>query len=262
MQYRLSGLLVAVLCAGEALAQTSAVSPHQGQGNFAAPPPVNMRSVKTGAPYSADEVTGNVQTLADGTHITRTNAPTKVYRDSVGRTRKERPLFHGDAKAEASPDWPQVIEIVDPVAQFKYVLDVSGKVAHRQQLQVVEPEPRRRSGAIVKPAAQTGDEAKPQTNSEKLGTETIEGVLAEGTRTTFIYPTGSQNNDRPITVVTEMWMSPDLRVMVLDKHSDPRMGDFTMKLTNITRGDPPATLFQIPPDYTVVDEPGAFTLKY
>jgi len=62
--------------------------------------------------------------------------------------------------------------------------------------------------------------------------------------------------------VTEMWMSPDLRVMVLDKHSDPRMGDFTMKLTNITRGDPPATLFQIPPDYTVVDEPGAFTLKY
>jgi hypothetical protein len=39
-----------------------------------------------GAPYSGEVVTETVQTLADGTHTTRT----KVYRDSLGRTRKER----------------------------------------------------------------------------------------------------------------------------------------------------------------------------
>ena len=45
----------------------------------------------TGAPYSADEVVERVQTLADGTHLSTTST-TKKYRDSLGRTRTERPM--------------------------------------------------------------------------------------------------------------------------------------------------------------------------
>jgi hypothetical protein len=44
----------------------------------------------TGAPYSAEEVTEHVQTLADGTHITQPSPKTIFYRDSLGRTRIER----------------------------------------------------------------------------------------------------------------------------------------------------------------------------
>jgi hypothetical protein len=35
------------------------------------------------------------------------------------------------------------------------------------------------------------------------------------------------------------------------KRSDPRMGTTTFQLTNIQRQEPDASLFQVPPDYTV-----------
>jgi hypothetical protein len=37
----------------------------------------------------------------------------------------------------------------------------------------------------------------------------------------------------------------------MTRHSDPRFGENTYKLTNITRTEPAPTLFQVPGDYTV-----------
>ena len=98
--------------------------------------------------------------------------------------------------------------------------------------------------------------------NEKLGTQTIEGVLAEGTRHTTTWPVGSQGNDRPISIVSETWTSPDLKVMVMNKSNDPRSGEHVQKLTNVSLGEPSASLFQPPPEYSVVDETGAFTIKW
>jgi hypothetical protein len=220
---------------------------------------------KAGAPYSAEEVNESVQTLADGTHITMKAAPKKVYRDSFGRTREERPLFYVVKNTEAA-EWPQLVEIMDPVAQVKYTLDVSEKVAHRQQMPV-EVQPRRTPAASgVAPIAkkkpvQTTEEPQPKTNREDLGTATVEGVTAEGWRDTTIYPIGCVDNDRPITAVTEYWTSKDLGT-VLRKRTDPRMGDTIYRLTNISLTEPPASLFQVPGDYTVVDEAGAFSIAH
>ena len=58
-------------------------------------------------------------------------------------------------------------------------------------------------------------------------------------------------NERPIVVTSDEWMSPDLKVLVLSESSDPRTGTSTYKLVNVKRGDPPASLFQVPSDYTV-----------
>jgi hypothetical protein len=99
-------------------------------------------------------------------------------------------------------------------------------------------------------------------STEKLGTQTIEGVLAEGMRHTSLWPVGSVGNDRPITSINETWMATDLKVMVLSKNSDPRIGDHTQKLINVNLGEPDASLFQPPPDYTVVDEKADFTIKW
>jgi hypothetical protein len=259
MQFRLAVLAVAV-CAGAFAQSTSATEEHHGQAPFLAPAPINPRSVKTGAPYSADDVSEEIQTLADGTHITRTNA-TKVYRDSLGRTRRERPLFRAGRKAELAPDWPQVVEIVDPVAKFKYVLDVSNKVAHRQQLEV---EAQKRSQPAL-PAVREKlvvETPRPSDNYEQLGKQTIEGLVAEGGRSTGTIPIGSQDNDRPITVVSETWRSRELGEVVLYKYNDPRVGEHTLKLVNIDLNEPAASLFQVPGDYTVVDEAGAFTITH
>jgi hypothetical protein len=48
------------------------------------------------APYSADAVTETIQTLGDGNRIVR-NSSARVYRDSAGRTRRERAMKVGGA---------------------------------------------------------------------------------------------------------------------------------------------------------------------
>lgn len=91
--------------------------------------------------------------------------------------------------------------------------------------------------------------------TEDLGAQTIEGLLANGTRTTRTIPAGQIGNDRPISIVTEVWTSPDLKIIVSSKRSDPRMGEQTFKVTNITRGDPDASLFSVPSDFKVMEGP-------
>ena len=75
--------------------------------------------------------------------------------------------------------------------------------------------------------------------------------MATGTRTTTVIPAGAIGNEQPIRIVSEQWFSPDLELLVLTRHSDPRTGDTTYRLTNIVRGDPDRSLFEVPADYTV-----------
>ena len=100
---------------------------------------------------------------------------------------------------------------------------------------------------------------KPGANSnevkEQLGKQTIEGVEAEGTRTTVTIPAGEIGNERPIEIVSERWYSPELQLVVMTRHSDPRFGETTYKLTNINRTEPAKTLFEVPSDYTVKEGP-------
>jgi len=91
--------------------------------------------------------------------------------------------------------------------------------------------------------------ASGNTTREELGQQTIEGVAADGTRTTTVLPAGSIGNDQPIQIVSEQWFSPDLKVLVLTKHSDPRVGDTTFRMTGIVRAPPASTLFEVPSDY-------------
>jgi hypothetical protein len=88
-------------------------------------------------------------------------------------------------------------------------------------------------------------------NKEELGQRLIEGVMADGTRTTTVIPAGAIGNAQDIKIVSEQWMSPDLGVLVGTKHSDPRSGETTYRLTNIIRAEQDRSLFEVPPDYTI-----------
>jgi hypothetical protein len=225
----------------------------------------------TGVPYSAEEVTEHVQTLADGTHITQPSQKTMYYRDSQGRTRTERtfPLPLGAAVGGAAA--PSLIDINDPVSGAHYILDARSRTARKMPSPFAPPPPSppapnsasasgiwfNQSGAPVgNRQSNSGSDAQaqhPQFSHESLGTQTIEGILAEGTRTTVVYPVGSMGNDRPITTVHETWMSAELKTVVLSKSSDPRSGESTTKLVNISRTEPDPSLFQIPSDYEIDD---------
>jgi hypothetical protein len=86
---------------------------------------------------------------------------------------------------------------------------------------------------------------------EQLGKRLIEGVEAEGTRTTMTIPAGEIGNERPIEIVSERWYSPELQLVVMTRHSDPRSGETTYKLTNINRTEQAKSLFEVPPGFTV-----------
>ena len=223
-----------------------------------------MRSGST-APYSGVREYSSVQTLADGTHISHKQGPEKIYRDSQGRIRTERALCIGTAD---SPD-AALVEIRDPVSGFAYILDTQSQIAHRFALQV------RQSTSAPRAATNTSSAelplktavphlypSRPSMTSESLGTQTMEGVSVEGLRTTEIIPEGFEDNDRPITVTRETWTSPELKIAVLTKHSDPRNGESTDRLTNIDLSEPALSLFQPPPGYKIVEEPERVTLTF
>jgi hypothetical protein len=84
-----------------------------------------------------------------------------------------------------------------------------------------------------------------------LGTKTIDGVSATGSRTTRTINPGTMGNDRAIVFISDTWTSTDLKVAVLTETDDGQAGHVTTKLANIVRSEPSPALFQIPPDYTV-----------
>lgn len=261
-----------------------------------------------GAPYSAETVVENSQTLADGNRISRKTTGT-VYRDGEGRTRREEDVTLTTKSANGPVSaLRKTISIVDPVAGFSYSLDPENKIAwqtpvgganaimgkveeaqvdaYKKALQekMEKMTAERKAGAADEPSRAAAEEEKmkiaaaaggrgggagvpaggtvavrargtvgyavmaPETPLEH---KTIEGVAVEGRKTTTVIPAGQVGNEQPITVVSEEWRSPELNLLVLTRHSDPRTGESSYRLQNIIRAEPDRSLFMVPPDYTV-----------
>ncbi len=235
-----------------------------------------------GAPYAAEEITQFDQTLGDGTHIRR-EEKTAVYRDSQGRTRRETPSQITIIDPVAGVGY-----VLNPKAMTGQKMTVSitrtgtsenatvksgtFSFAIRQQTGpgssqlTYSPPPEGVAGGVVGGiagpasgerqimmyrlgggAVSSHSTAKP----ESLGSQSIEGVECEGTRTTDTIPAGAIGNDRPIQTIVERWYSPELKTLVLSKRTDPRNGDETFRLTNVRRTEPAATLFQLPAGYQI-----------
>lgn len=209
-----------------------------------------LKTVK-GAPYQAEAVTEVVQTLADGNRITRKTTAT-VARDSEGRVRRENRLA-GLGPMPAG-DGPKLVFVHDPVARTGFVLHADEKVARR-----LPPPPDGEEEASPDPSAGRGvrirrhEKPFPAGKKQELGTQTIEGVEAQGSRTTHTIPAGEIGNEKPLEIVRERWYSPELQTVVMSRSSDPRMGETTYRLTNIQRSEPERALFEIPEDYKVVE---------
>ena len=198
--------------------------------------------VVTGAPFSAVAVSETTQTLADGNHITR-KTQSNVFRDSEGRVRREITLS-GFGPMASSGQPKSFVVINDPVARATFMLHPDQKTAEK----IGKPFARMNG-----PMKQFQREEITGTNlqREDLGTQTMAGVTAQGTRVTKTIPAGQIGNEKPITIVREVWYSNDLQMAVMSKHSDPWSGETTYSLTNIQRAEPDAALFAVPSDYTV-----------
>jgi hypothetical protein len=246
--------------------------------------PIESLSMVKGAPFSADAVTEFTQVFGDGNRIERRYL-SSLTRDSRGRTRREEEIaLVGPFAATATGPLPRLITIVDPEARVSYTLDENLRIAHRNTIaaakviELVKMLEARQVGpgsaSLITPGvgigggrgvimtaplatietgkavvALDGDAGAGTLKAEALGTRLVEGVKAEGTRTTSTIPAGAIGNLMPIEVVTERWFSPELQTAVLITRRDPRAGETVYRLTNIVRAEPNDSLFTVPPDY-------------
>ena len=255
---------VLVLSAGALRAQEPAPGPGPGPDMMGPGGPIGGRmeilgfgemhpgKVVTGAPYSAVAVIESTQTLSDGNSINR-KVQTNVFRDGQGRTRRETTLpAVGPLAASGQPR--TFIMIFDPVATTAYVLHPDTKVANKLPTpQSKGKNPAKFDGKFE--ARMQEEIANGTLKKDDLGTQTINGLNAQGTRYTRTIPAGQIGNERPIEIVSETWFSPELHTMVLRKHSDPRVGESIYRLTEIKRNEPDASLFQPPAGTKVSVEP-------
>jgi hypothetical protein len=227
-------------------------------------------AVVKGAPYSATMNNESIQTLADGNRIVQTNTGT-IARDSRGRTRQDAALpAIGNLSAASAT---HLVFIQDPVAGTSYTLNLTDKTAWKNPtLPAGKGAPGASVGSgtffihteggmpplpppppmLADTKRLAGDE-QTEANTESLGSQTMEGVAVNGVRTARTIPAGQVGNDRPISIVTEVWTSTDLKTIVSSKRNDPRMGEQTFRLTNIVRGEPDPSLFAVPSDFKIID---------
>jgi len=253
--------------------------PHGGDFIFLATEMAFDGKLVKGAPYSAQAVTESTHTLSDGNRIVN-KSTAAVYRDSEGRTRREQTLRAIGALANAGES-PQTIFISDPVAGTSYTLDPSIRIARKMppmrfKIRSKTPAPEDKSGATLDALSSDQIEIERsviagtmahepvftwgwrnhQASTESLGRQTIEGIEAEGTRSTVKIPAGEIGNERPIKIVNERWYSPELQTVVMTRHIDPRFGENSYRLANIDRTDPARSLFEVPAGYRIEEGPG------
>jgi hypothetical protein len=262
------------------------VGPEGSQTTLNVVRPVETRITK-GAPYSGDAVTEFTQVLGDGNRIQRKTV-TRTFRDSEGRTRRETTnTVNGVEKVSvtivdpvAGTSWVLDPDARTAVQSRSFVAAGAGGRGGGagRGVGAGEPAPGARGGgggdrgravpATAPPTWNTPPGAAPtvagvaparigegddQPAKEDLGQKSIEGVMAEGSRTTTTIAAGKIGNAQAIKVVSESWFSPDLQVLVMTRHSDPRSGETVYRLTNIIRGEQDRSLFEVPADYTIQD---------
>jgi hypothetical protein len=206
-----------------------------------------------GESYSAVQVHGRVQTLADGSTVSH-HGHHFVARDAEGRVHVEVRMAEGQ---NGEPDTVMVF-VMDPVAHT-ITTWLSGapshppnntKVATVFKIPAAENRP---AAPAAKPNPSESSRPQPIITTEDLGTKQIQGLEVSGKRTTTIVPAGRSGNSAPITKTHEIWTSADLQLVVKQEWNDPRSGKRTVELEKISRTAPDPALFRVPPGYVVKD---------
>ncbi|GAB2605723.1 hypothetical protein GCM10027034_43690 [Ramlibacter solisilvae] len=87
--------------------------------------------------------------------------------------------------------------------------------------------------------------------------ETIEGLRADGKRTVWTIEAGKIGNEKPISIVNEVWSSPELGITLKTRDLDPVVGEDSFRLRNVARGEPDGQLFKVPAEFAKVSPPAA-----
>ena len=218
-------------------------------------------SVEAGNPFQAD-YSKAITPDSPALQVFEKHGAQSVARDSQGRVRIDHFLNMVKAKAPdgtVSEVERHIITICDPNYQRPFQLDTADKTA---RMFTLRPVPAGR--------AALGD-GKQQSfctryfsvahflhriDSVDLGHRDIEGFDAHGVRSTMISQSSQKSELKPIESTEEEWCSDELGAIV-QRVSVTKMGSgqqITIGFVHIKRTEPDPTLFEIPSDYTILED--------
>jgi tetratricopeptide (TPR) repeat protein len=222
------------------------VASAQGFSNMVLIPPASYAIED--APFTANIESIRIETLANQTHITH-RILSRTMRDSAGRQRFEQGKDEAFYPSPSPPD----VRIYDVVLRTIFHLDQVKATAFSDPMGPTQTAPLT-VPASKKPVVWQMDNRAPETSvKERLPTQQIAGLAAEGTRTTYTIAAGSEGNDTDLQVIDEAWISPLYRMQLMHVHDDPRHGREVVQVTQFIAGEPDASLFQVPDGYKVLD---------
>jgi hypothetical protein len=203
-----------------------------------------------GLPFTADQTVRTVRHLANGMPVTR------EIKGRLARTADGVERFEGTIPS-TDPDHPDPTTMVYLIDRGKHMATLLNS---RLMTATVTQLPTDATVSVNFLALQqpTGQDRaiKPQDpTTTDLGHRTLDQMDLVGKRVTATIPAGKVGNDQPLPVTTDVWVAPQLHLVVNEIEKNPLTGERTYELTNIRSEEPDPALFQIPAGYTVKDAP-------
>lgn len=220
---------------------------------------LNDRLVKN-QPLAAVFESETVRLQPNGTALT-TRVVTRIYRDRHGRTRRMQTTVAANGTTAPNSNTAESITIEDPVAGFTYLINPATRTAFRYKLSVNQPQGSAFNDLVPRTVdvlrnddPQTGLVKKyrlEQPRVEALGRQELNGVEAEGRRVRFRIPAGAVGNATETEATHETWIARDLKILVKSSTKNPLIGEHNFRVIELMRSEQPASLFEVPSDYTI-----------
>jgi len=255
-QYLLTTVLLGSICSGASAQEVFL----QQEGKFLYPPNLSTGGDNVlmgmtigsvpGYPIAGTVDAENTRTDSHAkTVITRFRS--KIYRDSKGRTRLEWDMTPLDEPPK--PGWV-MIEIYDPTTRTSIQLQPSIKAAWKGHFPAPDEKPKQVCKDSDFPKIDPKDLAQlavPQVSQKELAHDVVDGMAVRHGRESVKHPSNSSGKNSAYARVTDYWFSQELQAFVLVKRTGPGKSQHTVKLLDISRGEPDPSFFAIPPDYKV-----------
>jgi hypothetical protein len=204
-------------------------------------------------------LTESETTTPDGATL-KAQVKSRFARDSQGRTRTEtpRPRQKNDESIpldrRARIDNLQgLIVIEDPAGHSQtlmYPNTLVAMVAKRFQTEAPKKASVGLSGKI-----DDGPVSLVPIVEEYFGVESVDGMRGQHYRVSEEYPIGDDYRcQKPHVVISDYWYSSELRITIVARYFDSRIGLTTTRFTDITRAEPDPALFEVPPEYKIVGD--------
>jgi len=254
-QFLLTTVLLGSICSG-ASAQENLL---QQEGKFLYRPNLSTRGDNVLMGMTIGSVPGYPITGTIDAENTRTDPHgknviarfrSKIYRDSKGRTRLEWDMTPLDEQRK--PGW-FMIDIYDPTTRTSIRLQPSIKTATKAHW----PAPNEKPQHVCKGSdfseidpKDLAQMAVPEVSQTELAHDVVDGMAVRHGRESIKFSSNSSGKSSA-SMVTDYWFSQELQAFVLVKRRGPSKSQHTVKLSDISRGEPDPSFFTVPPGYQV-----------